>query len=284
MKHLWILVKGLAMGAADVVPGVSGGTVAYITGIYQRLLDAIHGIGPKGFKALQSEGIPGLWRAVDGPFLLALGSGIALSILSLSKLVLWGLDTYPQAVWGLFFGLIVGSLPMITKNLPKGLPLGLFPFWSIGIAFGVGLSLLSPSEASLTLPYVFMSGALAICAMILPGISGSFILVLLGVYEGILTALHDRDLPIVLTFMAGACLGLLSFARLLRWLFARYPNAMVSTMAGFIVGSLTKIWPLQASLTQASNALPTPWVFVSMAIGLVIVRTLQRLTKTSNPG
>ena len=277
MTFFWTLLKGLGMGAADVVPGVSGGTVAYITGIYQRLLDAISAVGPTAWKAFRQDGIAGAWKAVDGSFLLALGSGIAVSILSLSKAVLWGLDHYPPVVWGFFFGLIVGSLPLILRGIPKKQATKTFPLLLLGIGIGFGLSILSPTEATLSLPYIFLSGALAICAMILPGISGSFILVLLGAYEGVLEGLHARDWALIFTFMAGAGVGLLSFARLLRWLFAQVPTAMVLTMAGFIIGSLAKIWPFQAA--YASTVSPV-WTITAMVCGWALVAGLNRWAKT----
>jgi putative membrane protein len=277
MTFFWTLLKGLGMGAADVVPGVSGGTVAYITGIYQRLLDAISAVGPTAWKAFRQDGIAGAWKAVDGSFLLALGSGIAVSILSLSKAILWGLDHYPPVVWGFFFGLIVGSLPLILRGIPKKQATKAFPLLLLGIGIGFGLSILSPTEATLSLPYIFLSGALAICAMILPGISGSFILVLLGAYEGVLEGLHARDWALIFTFMAGAGVGLLSFARLLRWLFAQFPTAMVLTMAGFIIGSLAKIWPFQAA--YASTVSPV-WTITAMVCGWALVAGLNRWAKT----
>ena len=277
MTFFWTLLKGLGMGAADVVPGVSGGTVAYITGIYQRLLDAISAVGPTAWKAFRQDGIAGAWKAVDGSFLLALGSGIAVSILSLSKAVLWGLDHYPPVVWGFFFGLIVGSLPLILRGIPKKQATKAFPLLLLGIGIGFGLSILSPTEATLSLPYLFLSGALAICAMILPGISGSFILVLLGAYEGVLEGLHARDWALIFTFVAGAGVGLLSFARLLRWLFAQFPTAMVLTMAGFIIGSLAKIWPFQAA--YASTVSPV-WTITAMVCGWALVAGLNRWAKT----
>jgi len=277
MTFFWTLLKGLGMGAADVVPGVSGGTVAYITGIYQRLLDAISAVGPTAWKAFRQDGIAGAWKAVDGSFLLALGSGIAVSILSLSKAVLWGLNHYPPVVWGFFFGLIVGSLPLILRGIPKKQATKAFPLLLLGIGIGFGLSILSPTEATLSLPYIFLSGALAICAMILPGISGSFILVLLGAYEGVLEGLHARDWALIFTFMAGAGVGLLSFARLLRWLFAQFPTAMVLTMAGFIIGSLAKIWPFQAA--YASTVSPV-WTITAMVCGWALVAGLNRWAKT----
>jgi putative membrane protein len=277
MTFFWTLLKGLAMGAADVVPGVSGGTVAYITGIYQRLLNAISAVGPTVWKAFRKGGISGAWKAVDGTFLLALGSGIAVSILSLSKAVLWGLDHYPPVVWGFFFGLIVGSLPLILRGIPKKQATKAFPLLLLGVGIGFGLSILSPAEATLSYSYIFLSGALAICAMILPGISGSFILVLLGAYEGVLEGLHARDWGLILTFMAGAGVGLLSFARLLRWLFALFPTAMVLTMAGFIIGSLAKIWPFQAAYASTVSPL---WTITAMVCGWALVAGLNRWAKT----
>jgi putative membrane protein len=180
-------------------------------------------------------------------------------------------------VWGFFFGLIVGSLPLILRGIPKKQATKAFPLLLLGIGIGFGLSILSPTEATLSLPYIFLSGALAICAMILPGISGSFILVLLGAYEGVLEGLHARDWALIFTFMAGAGVGLLSFARLLRWLFAQFPTAMVLTMAGFIIGSLAKIWPFQAAYASTVSPL---WTITAMVCGWALVAGLNRWAKT----
>ena len=275
MNFFWIYLKGLAMGAADVVPGVSGGTVAYLTGIYQRLLNAIHGIGPEAVKAWKIDGLRGVWRAVDGTFLLALFLGIATSILSLSKGVLWALDHYPSMLWGLFFGLILGSLPLVVKDIPKKRAWKAVPFGLIGLASGVLLAMATPANVQITHGYIFLCGAVAICAMILPGISGSFILVLLGTYEIILDGLHARDWAMIVVFSLGAGIGLLSFGRFLRWLFGRFPASMMATMAGFIAGSLLKIWPFQ-HFEDPNNL----WVIASVSTGWLLVYGIQRWAKS----
>ncbi|MFZ9155727.1 MAG: DUF368 domain-containing protein, partial [Schleiferiaceae bacterium] len=223
MNPVLTFLKGIAMGAADVVPGVSGGTIAYLTGIYQRLLDAIHAAGGSMWVALRREGIAAAWKAVDGWFLVALLSGIGVSILSLSKLVLWGLDTHPTVVWSFFFGLIVASLKMLFRDVR-----GAWLVFALGIVLGFVLSSMPAGHVALTPAFTFVAGFLAICAMILPGISGSFILVLLGAYEPILNALHERELITVGIFIVGCVLGLLTFGRLLRWLFHQFEQATVS--------------------------------------------------------
>lgn len=259
------------MGAADVVPGVSGGTVAYLTGIYQRLLDAIHAAGGPMWIALRRGGIPSAWKAVDGWFLLALVLGIGASIVSLSKAVKWGLDHHPLVVWSFFFGLILASLRMLSRELRGG-----YALLISGAALGFLLASLPAGQAELTPWYTFTSGFLAICAMILPGISGSFILVLLGAYEPIINALHERNLSVVVIFGTGAVLGLLTFGRLLRWLFHRYAQGTVALMTGFIAGSLAKVWPfrgpvggwelpLSPGAWQAATGDAIPWISMVVA-------------------
>jgi putative membrane protein len=284
MNPVLTFLKGIAMGAADVVPGVSGGTIAYLTGIYQRLLDAIHAAGGSMWVALRREGIAAAWKAVDGWFLVALLSGIGVSILSLSKLVLWGLDTHPTVVWSFFFGLIVASLKMLFRDVR-----GAWLVFALGIVLGFVLSSMPAGHVALTPAFTFVAGFLAICAMILPGISGSFILVLLGAYEPVLNALHERELTTVGIFIVGCVLGLLTFGRLLRWLFHRFEQATVSLMTGFIVGSLVKVWPFRStwqgweipvspSSWQAETGLPIAWGAITLAAlaGAVLVLGLDR--------
>ena len=284
MNPVLTFLKGIAMGAADVVPGVSGGTIAYLTGIYQRLLDAIHAAGGSMWVALRREGIAAAWKAVDGWFLVALLSGIGISILSLSKVVLWGLDQHPTVVWSFFFGLIVASLKMLFRDVR-----GAWLMFAVGIVFGFVLSSMPAGYVELTPAFTFVAGFLAICAMILPGISGSFILVLLGAYEPILHALHERELATVAIFATGCVLGLLTFGRLLRWLFLRFEQATVSLMTGVIVGSLVKVWPFRSmwkgweipvspSAWQAETGLSIAWGAIAIAAlaGAVLVLGLDR--------
>lgn len=284
MNYLLTVLKGLAMGAADVVPGVSGGTIAYLTGIYQRLLDAIHAAGGSMWVALRREGVAAAWKAVDGWFLVALLSGIGFSIITLSKLVLWGLDHHPTVVWSFFFGLIVASLKMLFRDVR-----GAWLMFALGIVLGFVLSSMPAGRVELTPGFTFVAGFLAICAMILPGISGSFILVLLGAYEPILNALHNREMGTVVLFALGCLLGLLTFGRLLRWLFHRFEQATVSLMTGFIVGSLVKVWPFRSTWKgwevpvspaawQAETGLPIDWLAlaVAAAVGAFVVLGLDR--------
>lgn len=271
MNFITTFLKGIAMGAADVVPGVSGGTIAYLTGIYQRLLDAIHAAGGPMWIALRKEGIAGAWKALDGWFVLSLFAGIATSIISLSKLVLWGLDQHPTVVWSFFFGLIVASLKMLARDVK-----GAWFMLALGVVLGLLLSSMPAGRVELTPIFTFFAGFLAICAMILPGISGSFILVLLGAYEPILNAIHDRNLAIIGIFASGCLIGLLTFGRLLRWLFKRFEQATLSLMTGFIVGSLVKVWPFRGlrsgwevpvspSVWQTETGLSIPWLAVVLA-------------------
>jgi putative membrane protein len=291
MNALLTYLKGIAMGAADVVPGVSGGTIAYLTGIYQRLLDAIHAAGGSMWVALRRDGIAAAWKAVDGWFLLALLGGIGTSVVSLSKLVLWGLESHPLIVWSFFLGLILASLRMLARDL-NGSWIALI----VGTALGFILSSMPAGRAELSPVFTFFAGFLAICAMILPGISGSFILVLLGAYEPVLESIHERDLATIAIFGTGAILGLLTFGRLLRWLFQRFERVTVALMTGFIAGSLTKVWPFRGTrggwelpispgAWQLETGLDIPWlgIVTAVALGAALVLGLDAWAQSRQP-
>lgn len=230
------------MGAADVVPGVSGGTIAFISGIYEELITSINSINLSLITVLRKEGIKAAWNKVNGNFLLALFLGIFISVLSLAKFLSWLLENQPVLLWSFFFGLVVASIFFVGKEITKW-NLGTVTVFILGAALAFFITELPVSENTDSLPYLFLSGALAICAMILPGISGAFILVLLGSYKTILDAVHERDIKIILTVGIGALFGLLSFARLLKWMFNHYKNITLALLTGFILGSLNKIWP-----------------------------------------
>lgn len=240
--YVFVTLKGMAMGAADVVPGVSGGTIAFISGIYEELITSINSIDLSLLKTLKKEGFKALWSKINGNFLAALFLGIFISVLSLAKVLSWLLENHDILLWSFFFGLVFASVFFVGKEIKK---------WTIStvIVFIIGafaayfITELPPNENVESLPFLFLSGALAVCAMILPGISGAFILVLLGSYKTILDAVHEKDLKIVLTVGLGAVFGLLSFARLLKWMFSNYKNLTLSLLTGFILGSLNKIWP-----------------------------------------
>ncbi|WP_010520119.1 DUF368 domain-containing protein [Croceivirga radicis] len=247
IDYLWVTLKGMAMGAADVVPGVSGGTIAFITGIYEELINAINSIDFSLFREIKENGIKAAWNKINGNFLLALFIGIFISVLSLAKLLTWLLENQPILLWSFFFGLVVASIFLVGKEIKKWSALTVI-ILIVGAALAFYITKLPPNENVDSYPFLFLSGALAICAMILPGISGAFILVLLGSYKTILDAVHQRDFAIIATVGAGAIFGLLSFARLLKWMFKNYRNTTLALLTGFILGSLNKIWPWKVVL------------------------------------
>ena len=251
-QYLVIFFKGIAMGAADVVPGVSGGTIAFISGIYEELLSSISAINIANLKLLKNEGIKAAWKAVNGNFMLALLSGIFISIISLAKLITWLLENKPILVWSFFFGLVLASILFVSKQITKWNAPAIILF-IIGAVAAYYITILHPaiSESS-SLLFYFFAGALAICAMILPGISGSFILVLLGAYKPILKALDAlqyKDIKLLAVVAIGAVVGILSFSKLLNWLFDHHKNNTLAILTGFILGSLNKIWPWKETLT-----------------------------------
>ena len=252
--YIVISLKGIAMGAADVVPGVSGGTIAFISGIYEELLSSISNVNLQLFKTLKNEGFTAAWKQVNGNFLLALFAGIFISIISLAKLIKYLLENEPILLWSFFFGLVLASIIYIAKQIKKWNALSIFLLLlSAFLAYYV--TTLNPlvNENS-SLLFLFLAGAIAICAMILPGISGAFILVLLGAYEPILSAVNERNMKTIAIVGLGAVVGLLSFSKILKWLFANYKNYTLVALTGFIIGSLNKIWPWKQALTFRVNS------------------------------
>lgn len=252
MKRLFLFLKGVAMGAADVVPGVSGGTIAFITGIYQELIDSLKSINPRALQILFREGVPAAWKHINGNFLITLFAGIIVSVVSLAKGITYLLENYPVLVWSFFFGLIVASALLIGTHIKKwrwdrivGMILG------IGVAYYITVA--SPAETSEEYWFIFLSGALAICAMILPGISGSFILLLLGKYRFILESLSELKIGVILTFILGCLFGLLSFARVLSWMFHHARELTIAILTGFMIGSLNKVWPWKVTLEWTTD-------------------------------
>lgn len=240
--YLLIGVKGMAMGAADVVPGVSGGTIAFITGIYEELIETISSVNFQSLQLLLKGKIAAFWKEINGNFIVSLLLGIVVSIVSLAKLISYLLLDHPIATWSFFFGLVLASIPLVGRQVQhwKG---------SRYFAFGAGAIIawlitdLPPVPETGANWYIFISGMIAICAMILPGISGSFILILLGSYLAVLNAVNDRDIVLILIFAAGAVIGLLSFSRLLKFMFHKFHDITIAVLSGFLLGSLNKIWP-----------------------------------------
>ncbi|WP_435622934.1 DUF368 domain-containing protein [Flagellimonas sp.] len=242
LDYLFITLKGMAMGAADVVPGVSGGTIAFISGIYEELISSINSIDFSLLKTWKNDGFKAVWNKINGNFLLALFAGIFISVFSLAKFLSWLLENQPVLLWSFFFGLVLASVFFVGKEIQKW-NFGTIAVFVAGAIVAFIITELPPNENVESLPYLFLSGALAVCAMILPGISGAFILVLLGSYKTILDGVHERDIQLVVIVALGAIFGLLSFARILKWMFNHYKSLTLALLTGFILGSLNKIWP-----------------------------------------
>lgn len=241
--YLQWMIKGVAMGAADVVPGVSGGTLAFILGIYERLLGAISAINLQAVKYLCRGRFRQLWAHIDGTFLVCLFSGILLSIFSLASIVGWLLENRPVPVWAFFNGLILTALPLLLRAVNWNLLRTVFFFIGIGLAVSVGL--LAPVQLEPASWMFFVAGAVAICAMILPGISGSFILLVSGMYTPVILAIRELQLGTLLLFLSGCIIGLLSFSHFLKWLLRRYHDATLALLTGVVVGAMYRLWPWQ---------------------------------------
>lgn len=252
--YFLISLKGVAMGAADVVPGVSGGTIAFISGIYEELLTSISNVDITLLKVLKEKGFKQAWERLNGNFLLSLLIGIAISIVSLAKVISWLLDNEPIMLWSFFFGLVLASVIYIAKQITEWRIVTII-LLIIGSYIAYKITTLNPMVSDNSSPiFLFFSGALAICAMILPGISGSFILVLLGAYKEVLNAVNNRDLTKIALVASGAIVGLLLFSRILKWLFNNYKNYTLAVLTGFIIGSLNKIWPWKEVLSYRTNS------------------------------
>ncbi|APX99705.1 DUF368 domain-containing protein [Lacinutrix venerupis] len=246
--YFLIALKGVAMGAADAVPGVSGGTIAFISGIYEELISSISNINLSLFKTLKQDGLKSFWKQANGNFLLALLTGILISFASFMRLAKYLIEQHPVLIWSFFFGLIVVSIYFVGKQITK---------WTIGsvivLLAGAALAFYITSLPSLgannSAWFLFFAGAIAICAMILPGISGSFILIILGAYTALSNAINDWDFKKIGLFAIGAIAGLLSFSKLLKWLFKNYHNTTLALLTGFILGSLNKMWPWKRTIS-----------------------------------
>jgi putative membrane protein len=253
MTSFGIFLRGLLMGAADIVPGVSGGTVAFITGIYDTLVDSIRAVDMEFLSRLLRRDIAGAWQHINGSFLLALMLGIATSIFSLAQLVSWLLETHPVPLWAFFFGLILASALVLLREVQRWSAATVLSL-SAGVAVALFIALSPVMSLDIGLVGVFFAAFLAICAMILPGISGSFILVLLGMYSTVLMAVKNLDMAFILVFVLGAGCGLLCFSRLLHWLLHRFHQATMALLTGFLFGSLTVVWPWKRVLAWVEDS------------------------------
>lgn len=255
LKCAAVAFKGMCMGAADVIPGVSGGTIAFIMGIYQELIDSIKSFNSDAVKLLFAGKFKELWRHVNGTFLLSLLIGILISVFSLARIMTYLLEFHPIQLWSFFFGLILASAIYILKGLDK---------WSVkniisllvGVGIGAFICLASPTQTPDALWFVFLSGAIAICAMILPGISGSFILLLLGKYAFIMDAVTNLNLAVLGVFACGAAVGIVSFSHILSWLLKKFYMLTIALLSGFMLGSLIKVWPWKFSAAGDDFSMP----------------------------
>ena len=243
VKDIIVAIKGFCMGAANVVPGVSGGTIALISGIYEKLVGALDAVmSPAPWKALFKGRFKEFWTLVHGRFLLWLAIGVILSIFTLAKIIEHQLQYHPILVWAFFFGLILASAFFMFRDI-KGWKLRDVLFAVAGVILGLLVCTLSPTTTPDSKWFIFICGAIAVCTMILPGISGSFILVILGKYDYIMSAVSNMDIPVLLVFAFGCAVGILAFAKFLNWLLARWERQTMLVLLGFVLGSLVKVWP-----------------------------------------
>jgi len=277
--YFLITLKGLAMGAADVVPGVSGGTIAFISGIYQELIDTINKVDFSFFASWKKHGFKIAWQQINGSFLLALLSGIFISILTFSKIITHLLVTQPILVWSFFFGLVIASIFFVGKQIDK-FSIGSISFFILGTVLSYYITIAEPVASPDSYPYLFLSGFIAIIAMILPGISGAFILVLMGSYsvvigtinifrEAILTFNIELLVQSILklgTFAIGAILGLKLFSKVLHWMFDHHRNTTMALLTGFMLGSLNKVWPWKKVLSTRIDSHGNEVAFMEKSI------------------
>ena len=276
-------LKGFAMGAANVIPGVSGGTIALITGIFGRVIDAVNALMSFSTWKLLVNGSAGeFFRKIDGRFLLGISIGIVLSVFSLAKLMQYILVQYPVQTWAFFFGMIAASAVVMTAAVKHWKA-----SYAITIIVGIGLGLLvfnlSPTESTDDLWFIFTCGALAICTMILPGVSGSFVLLLLGKYEYIMNAISTLNWPVLMVFAIGCACGLAAFSKLLHWLLGRYEQGTMLLLVGFVLGSLVKVWPWSEESLEAARAAGASGRMIApgiiwLAVGVAAVVALELLS------
>ena len=277
-------VKGMCMGAADVVPGVSGGTIAFITGIYDELINSIKSINAASLKMFFTGKWGEFWKMINGKFLLFLLAGIGISVFSLAKIITWLLVAYPVLVWSFFFGLVLASTWFVGKDVKER-------NWKTGLGFLLGATLAfyitvaTPAETPSHFLFIFLCGAIAICAMILPGISGSFILVLLGKYFFIMEAVKTLDLKVIAIFGIGACVGITSFSRLLSYALSHMRNITLAVLSGFMLGSLNKVWPWKETIEGVEqNVAPNAFVWQAVCLallGFVMVYGIEKISSKS---
>ena len=277
--YITLFFKGIFMGIADAMPGISGGTIALLLGIYEELIESISELKISLFSKLINKGFNSFWEKLNGNFLLVLVSGIGISLISFVKISASFLESFPLFIWSFFLGLIFATVYVIYKLINQWHNLNFF-FLIISIVFSIFLSSFSAYDTDeISLLYILFSGVIASSAMILPGISGSLILVILGVYEYLIKSLDNLEMIVIFTFISGALVGLLGFSRILKYLFNKHRDTTYTIMLGLVIGSIEKVWPWNKSFsTELSNL--NLFLSISLVIlGFVIVVLLERIKK-----
>ncbi|MFO8001482.1 MAG: DUF368 domain-containing protein [Marinilabilia sp.] len=273
-KTLFTFLKGVAMGAANVIPGVSGGTIALVTGIFARLINAIKSFDAPALKLLIKGRFRDFASHTDLWFLVWLFAGIFAAIISLARLLEFLFQHYPTYVWAFFFGLVMASVYFVGRTVGKWHTPAIVSFVT-GAAIAVAISVLTPASENSTFFYLFLCGVVAICSMILPGLSGSFVLILMGNYQLVMIdAVNDLNLSVLLPVGIGAVAGLVVFSRFLSWLLGRFPHSTIALLSGFIMGSLGILWPWKSEITETfgnkTRVVAYEWHLPEVDAGLAI--------------
>jgi len=277
--HLRVFFCGIMMGIADAIPGISGGTIALLLGIYEELIGSISNFNINLFKNLKKKGIKYCWNKINGNFLLSLISGVLLSLVSFVKIFSILIQKYPLFIWSFFLGLILATLFVIKRNIKKWNILNFILIFIFSI-LTILLSIIKPSIGeNINLFYILICGIIASSAMILPGISGSLILVILGVYTLIINALNNFEYNIILVFLIGCLIGIINFSKIIKWLFHNYRDYTFSIMLGLVIGSIYTVWPWRKSFT---DDMTNEYIFLSVIItiiGFTVIYTLEKISK-----
>lgn len=277
--HLRVFFCGILMGIADAIPGISGGTIALLLGIYEELIGSISNFNIDLFKNLKNKGIKYCWNKINGNFLLSLISGVLLSLVSFVKIFSILIEKYPLFIWSFFLGLILATLFVINRNIKKW-DIANFILIFIFAFLTILLSIINPSiSENINLFYILICGIIASSAMILPGISGSLILVILGVYTLIINALNNLEYNIILVFLTGCLIGIINFSKIIKWLFHNYRDYTFSIMLGLVIGSIHTVWPWRKSFT---DDVTNDYIFLSIIItiiGFAVIYSLEKISK-----
>ena len=286
-NYIVISIKGMAMGAADAVPGISGGTIALLLGIYQELITTIGNINLSLFKEL-NNGFYSFWKKLNGSFLLSLIIGIGISLITFIKLTAYLFDKYPILIWSFFLGLVLATIFIIYKLVKSWNYINLiFVITSTFISFYIG-SINITADIEVNLAYIFTCGIIAASAMIIPGISGALILVILGLYSTIINAVNNLEYDKIVTFALGAIIGLLSFSKIIKWMFDKNSSLTYSILLGFVIGSLSEVWPWKSELGE--NILPSSYIgenylfysIILISIGFLLIFLVEKIQKSNN--